>query len=108
MKRTAVGEVSEFAVGTQRSLEIDGEYVLVVHSLSGFWAIEDRCSHDDNELYGGEVTERDEITPSIKCLRHGAQFDLGTGKALTLPAFKAVKSYQTLINGTTVWVEEKT
>jgi 3-phenylpropionate/trans-cinnamate dioxygenase ferredoxin component len=107
MTRIAAGDLSEFPVGAQKSIEFSDDYVLVVHSLSGFWAIEDRCSHDDNELYGGEVTERGESAPSIKCMRHGAQFDLGSGKALTLPAFKAVKSYQILIEGTTVWVEAK-
>jgi 3-phenylpropionate/trans-cinnamate dioxygenase ferredoxin subunit len=107
MARVLAGELSEFPVGAQKSLEFGDEYVLVLHSISGFWAIEDRCSHDDNELYGGEVEERDGSTPRIKCLRHGAWFDLGSGKALTLPAVKAVRSYQVLIEETKVWVEEK-
>ena len=101
------GDVSEYEVGTQKSLEFGSDYLLVLRSLSGFWAIEDRCSHDDNELLGGPVTERGEGSPSIKCLRHGATFDLGTGKALTLPAFKAVKSYRVVLEGTRVWVESK-
>ena len=101
------GEVSEFELGTQKSLEFGSDYVLVLRSLSGFWAIEDRCSHDDNELLGGPVAEREGSAPSIKCLRHGATFDLGTGKALTLPAFKAVKSYRVVLEGHQVWVESQ-
>jgi 3-phenylpropionate/trans-cinnamate dioxygenase ferredoxin component len=107
MTRVRAGDLSEFPVGAQKSLEVGSDYVLVLHSPSGFWAIEDRCSHDDNELYGGEVEERGGAAPRIKCLRHGAWFDLSNGKALTLPAFKAVKSYQILIEETTVWVVEK-
>jgi 3-phenylpropionate/trans-cinnamate dioxygenase ferredoxin subunit len=107
MTRVLAGELSEFPVGAQKSVEFGDEYVLVIHSISGFWAIEDRCSHDDNELLGGPVEERENAAPRIQCLRHGAWFDVGTGKALTLPAFKAVKSYQVLIDGTKVWVEEK-
>ena len=107
MTRMMVGDVREFEVGTQKSLEFGSDYVLVLQSLSGFWAIEDRCSHDDNELLGGPVTERDGAAPSIKCLRHGATFDLGTGNALTLPAFKAVKSYRVILEGSEVWVESQ-
>lgn len=107
MTRIMAGEVSEFEVGAQKSLEFGSDYVLVLRSLSGFWAIEDRCSHDDNELLGGPVTERDGAAPSIKCLRHGASFDLGTGKALSLPAFKAVKSYRVVLEGTQIWVESQ-
>ena len=101
------GEVSEVELGTQKSLEFGSDYVLVLRSLSGFWAIEDRCSHDDNELLGGPVAERDGAAPSIKCLRHGAMFDLGTGNALTLPAFKAVKSYRVILESDEVWVEAR-
>ncbi len=31
------------------------------------------------------------------CPRHGAQFDLATGKALTLPAFEPVDTYPVAI-----------
>jgi 3-phenylpropionate/trans-cinnamate dioxygenase ferredoxin component len=99
------GRLEEFPLHVQKSLEIDGDYVLVLRSISGFWAIEDRCSHDDNELLGGEVLERDGLAPSIKCLRHGARFDLETGKALSLPAVKAIKSYRAWLEDDMVWVE---
>ena len=107
MTRILAGHVSEFELGTQKSLEFGSDYVLVLRSISGFWAIEDRCSHDDNELLGGPITERDQASPSIKCLRHGASFDLGTGKALSLPAFKAVKSYRVVLEGNELWVESQ-
>jgi 3-phenylpropionate/trans-cinnamate dioxygenase ferredoxin component len=100
-----VATLEEFPLYAQKSLELDGEYVLVLHSISGFWAIEDRCSHDDNELLGGEVAERDGLAPSIKCLRHGAGFDLGSGQALSLPAVKAVKRYRAWLEDNVVWVE---
>ena len=104
--KTLAGELEEFPIGTQKSLEIGSDYVLVLHSISGFWAIEDRCSHDDNELLGGEVTEHEGAAPSIKCIRHGAQFNLENGKALCLPAVKAVKSYRAWLEGNQIWVEE--
>ena len=101
------GTQEEFEIGTQKCLEIGSEYVLVLRSISGFWAIEDRCSHDDNELFGGEITENQGAAPSIKCVRHGAKFNLETGFALCLPAVKAVKSYRAWLEDNSVWVEAK-
>jgi 3-phenylpropionate/trans-cinnamate dioxygenase ferredoxin component len=101
-----VGTLEDFPLYTQKSLEFGEDYVLVLHSLSGFWAIEDRCSHDDNELLGGTVEERDGLAPSIKCLRHGAKFDLETGKALCLPAVKNIKNYRAWAEQGLVWLEK--
>ncbi len=105
--KTLAGTLEEFEIGTQKSLELGNDYVLVLRSISGFWAIEDRCSHDDNELLGGEITEHEGTSPSIKCIRHGAQFNLETGKALCLPAVKAVKSYRAWLEDNSVWVEAR-
>jgi 3-phenylpropionate/trans-cinnamate dioxygenase ferredoxin component len=99
MEKVFAGTVEEFPLGAQKIVELEDDYVLVVHSISGFWAIEDRCSHDDNELYGGEIVEN-----TIKCPRHGAKFDLETGKALSLPAVKAVKSFAVVLENGGVWV----
>jgi 3-phenylpropionate/trans-cinnamate dioxygenase ferredoxin component len=101
------GKITEFPVGAQKSLEFGDDDVLVLHSLSGFWAVKDMCTHAEFALSGGEVEERAGLAPSIKCMWHGAKFDLETGKALNLPAVKAVKSYAVLLEGDEVWVEEK-
>jgi 3-phenylpropionate/trans-cinnamate dioxygenase ferredoxin component len=101
------GKLEEFPIGAQKSLEFGDDDVLVLRSLSGFWAIEDRCSHNDSPLRDSELEERDEKSPVIKCLWHGAKFDLETGKALSLPAVKAVKTYTVTLEGEEVWVEEK-
>ena len=100
MNRVLAGTLSEFPEGAQKSIEFYDEYVLVLRSPSGFWAIEDRCSHDDNELFGGPV-----VGKSIKCVRHGATFDLETGAALSMPAVRGVKSYRVVVEDDQVWVE---
>jgi 3-phenylpropionate/trans-cinnamate dioxygenase ferredoxin subunit len=53
-------------------------------------AIEDRCSHDDGPLAEGDW---DEETCVVICPRHGANFDLRSGRALTLPAYEPVETY---------------
>ena len=55
-----------------------------VYSLGGeYYAIEDRCSHDDGPLCEGDFDVEEGIAI---CPRHGANIDIRTGRALTLPA----------------------
>ncbi len=101
------GKFEEFPIGAQKSIEFGDNDVLVLRSISGFWAIEDMCTHAEFALSGGEVEERQGFAPIIKCMWHGAKFDLETGKALSLPAVKPVKSYAVTLEGDEVWVQEK-
>ena len=62
-----------------------------VYNLDGtYYEIEDRCSHDDGPLCEGEF---DPETGVVVCPRHGANFDIRSGEALTLPAFEPVSIY---------------
>jgi 3-phenylpropionate/trans-cinnamate dioxygenase ferredoxin component len=62
-----------------------------VYNLDGeYFAIEDRCSHDDGPLCEGDF---DVETGEVVCPRHGATFDVRSGRALTLPATQPVATY---------------
>jgi len=67
---------------------LDDVEVVVVRTETGFYAVENRCTHADVPLAGGAL--RDEM---ITCPKHGAQFCLKTGAALTLPAVEAVTTF---------------
>jgi 3-phenylpropionate/trans-cinnamate dioxygenase ferredoxin subunit len=56
------------------------------------FAIADRCSHAEASLAEGEVFDHE-----VECPRHGSEFDLRTGKALSLPATKPVATYEVFI-----------
>lgn len=56
------------------------------------FAIGDRCSHAEASLAEGEVFDYE-----VECPRHGSEFDLRTGKALSLPATKPVPTYEVVI-----------
>src|SRR5690606_1767496 len=72
--------------GATRDFAIDAEHSVLVANCDGvFHAIEDRCSHDDGPLAEGML-----IGCLIECPRHGARFDMETGKARTLPAVRGV------------------
>lgn len=68
-----------------------GEVSVGVYNLGGeLYALEDRCSHDDGPLAEGDF---DAETGVAICPRHGATFDIRTGRALTLPAYIPVETF---------------
>jgi 3-phenylpropionate/trans-cinnamate dioxygenase ferredoxin subunit len=83
-----IAAVGDLPNGERLFVEI-GEYYLVVFNIAGqYFAIEDLCSHDDGPLGDGDLEDHE-----IICPRHGARFDVQTGKALTLPAVEDIPAY---------------
>jgi 3-phenylpropionate/trans-cinnamate dioxygenase ferredoxin component len=75
-----------------------GELAIGVYNLDGeLYAIEDRCSHDDGPLAEGEFDADEGVAI---CPRHGSHFDVRTGKALSLPAYLPVDTFEvTVVDG---------
>ena len=93
----AEGEIPEGGVRIVQS----GSLFLGVYLIDGtYYAIEDRCSHDD-----GPLCEGDREGFEIECPRHGAHFDLRSGKALTLPATEDVDTYPVVVRDGEIFVE---
>jgi len=70
----------------------DGSLAIGVFNVDGeYYAIEDRCSHDDGPLAEGDF-EPDELV--VICPRHGSRFDLRTGRPLSLPAYLPVETFE--------------
>jgi 3-phenylpropionate/trans-cinnamate dioxygenase ferredoxin component len=68
-----------------------GPQMLGVYNVDGeLYALEDRCSHDDGPLVEGDW-EPDEAVAI--CPRHGARFDIRTGRPLSLPAVEPVETF---------------
>lgn len=84
-----VAEESDVPNGERLFIEID-DYNLVVFNIAGkLFAIGDVCSHDDGPVGDGEFDGGYEIA----CPRHGARFDVRSGKAVTLPAIEDIPAY---------------
>ena len=80
-----------------------GDISIGVYNLGGeLYALEDRCSHDDGPLAEGEF---DAETGVAICPRHGANFDIRTGKALTLPAYAPVDTFPVRVDDGMVKVD---
>lgn len=94
-----VTKTSEIPVGQTKPVVVDGRPLLICHTADGFFAIDDTCSHDDGPLAEGWLEGH-----AIECPRHGARFDVKTGKVLCLPAAVAIKSYPVQVDGDAIRV----
>ena len=99
-----VATLEELPLGGLLGVELpDGLKICLARTLDDeVYAIVDRCSHRDfpmsnGSLHGGET---------IECAWHGARFDLKTGRALRLPAIKAVQTFDVKIDGNDILVAE--
>ena len=93
----AEGEIPEGGVRIVQS----GSLFIGVYRIDGrYYAIEDRCSHDDGPLCEGE---RDGF--EVVCPRHGARFDLRDGRVLSLPATEDVEAFPVSVRDGEVVVE---
>jgi 3-phenylpropionate/trans-cinnamate dioxygenase ferredoxin component len=82
--------VDELPPGHVRIVYV-GQLAIGVYNLGGeYHAIEDRCSHDDGPLCEGDFDPDEGIAI---CPRHGANIDIRTGRALTLPAVLPVETF---------------
>lgn len=94
--------VSELPPGEHRLVEWEDLEIGVFNCAGELFAIEDRCSHDNGQLLDGEV---DAEHCTVECPRHGARFDLRTGKPLNLPAYVPVDTFAVSIEGDMIQVE---
>ena len=84
-----VGDDSALKPESMLSGEERGVRFVVIRTRDGVLsALEDRCSHANVRLSGGEL-----IGGELECPAHGARFDVSTGKALCLPAVGPVRTF---------------
>lgn len=92
MSRHPVGSLGSLPNNAGFKLEIADERIAIFRVDDAVYAIGDRCSHAEASLAEGELFDLE-----VECPRHGAEFDITTGKQLSLPATKPVPTYQTEI-----------
>ena len=92
--------VDELPPGARRVVDWEDLEIGVVNCNGDIVAIEDRCSHDNGDLMEGDVD-----TCTVECPRHGSQFDLRTGKPLTLPAYVPVDTFAVVVEDGVIRVE---
>jgi len=99
---TSVATVDELKPGERMVAEVGRHWVAIFNVDGTYYAIEDVCTHDDGPLAEGDLNGC-----IISCPRHGATFDLRTGKVLTPPALVDVQSYDVQIQGENIQVRAR-
>src|SRR5436305_10119123 len=83
-----VAAVGDLPAGRVLVVDVDGQAIALCNVDGAIYAIDDVCTHDGGPLDQGELDGA-----QIECPRHGARFDVRSGRALTLPAVMPVHTY---------------
>jgi 3-phenylpropionate/trans-cinnamate dioxygenase ferredoxin component len=75
MPFVSVAKVADVPVNTKKKVEAHGTQLVLANVAGTFHALAERCPHMGGSLSDGVLTGS-----VIKCPRHGAEFDVGTGR----------------------------
>ena len=102
MAELEVGPVEELPPGSVK-IVVAGSIAIGVYNLEGdYFALEDRCSHDDGPLCEGEFEPEEGYAV---CPRHGAHIDIRSGRPLTLPAVLPVETFPVRVDNGMIKVD---
>ena len=96
---TKVADVSDIPDPGKQLLEVEETLVVLFHVGGQFYCIDDVCTHDGGPLGEGCLTGFE-----IHCPRHGAKFDIRSGKALCMPATEDTRRHEVKVEGNAVFV----
>jgi 3-phenylpropionate/trans-cinnamate dioxygenase ferredoxin subunit len=83
-----IAPMSELPNGERMFVDI-GDTPIVIFNIAGqLFAIGDVCTHDDGPVGDGDLEEY-----NVTCPRHGAEFDVRTGKVISMPAVVDIPAY---------------
>jgi len=92
-----IGPADDLQNGERLFVDI-GDTPIVIFNIAGeFFAIGDICSHDDGPLGDGDIEDH-----TIVCPRHGAEFDIRTGKVVSMPAVVDIPAYPVQVRDGTI------
>ena len=97
VKTINISEINENSV---KVVNIENKDVAIFNVDGEFYAIDDLCSHAEASLAEGEVFDC-----KVECPLHGAEFDLKTGEAVTLPATRPVDTYMISVENDIIYLE---
>jgi 3-phenylpropionate/trans-cinnamate dioxygenase ferredoxin subunit len=96
---TEIASSSDLPVGERLFVEIGNMPIVIFNIAGNFFAIGDVCTHDNGPLGDGIVDGH-----NITCPRHGAEFDIKTGKAMSMPAVVDIPAFQVKIKNGIIYV----
>jgi 3-phenylpropionate/trans-cinnamate dioxygenase ferredoxin subunit len=97
-----VAAVSEISPGGRKSIVVDETPALLLRVGDQFYAIEDVCTHDGQPLTDGPLNGNE-----ITCPRHGARFDVTTGRPVCMPATEPVQTFEVQVRDGAVYARPR-
>jgi 3-phenylpropionate/trans-cinnamate dioxygenase ferredoxin subunit len=98
--RELAGNLADFPEGSITAVKLLGQDLGIVCREGEYFAQPDRGTHQRFPLHDGELTDDGE---GIRCIRHGATFNLRTGRP-TMPAIRPIRLFQTEVAGDELFV----
>lgn len=95
-----VAAVRDFPPGTCRVVATDDISIAVFNLDGRYYAIEDRCTHEETELSDGQLDGEE-----IVCPLHGARFSIVTGAVLGPPAYESLRTFPVRVTNGRVEVD---
>ena len=89
----SIAPQDQLPVGERLFVDVGDRQIVIINLAGNLYAIGDVCSHDNGPVGDGEI-EGNEII----CPRHGARFDIRTGKTMGLPALVDIPAYPVRIH----------
>ena len=83
-----VAPASELPNGERLFVDVGNRPIVIFNIAGQLFAIGDVCTHDDGPLGDGTLEGF-----NVVCPRHGAEFDIHTGKAMQMPAVVDIPAY---------------
>jgi nitrite reductase/ring-hydroxylating ferredoxin subunit len=78
-----VAKVSGIPAGTMKHVEAGGTELCIANVNGAFYAIADRCGHENARLSRGSL-----MGTIVTCPMHSSQFDVTTGKLMSDPVLE--------------------
>jgi len=94
-----IAPASELPNGERLFVELEGNSIVIFNVAGQLFAIADICTHDDGPLGDGDLEDH-----NIVCPRHGAEFDIRTGRAVQLPAVQDIAAYPVRVKDGNIWL----
>lgn len=107
MQYVRIAGVNDLKPGEKQKFLLDSKTILLLNVDGAYYALDNRCPHMGGLLSGGDLEGA-----TLTCPRHGAKFDVRTGKSIGSAklAFVSVKvgdatTFPVKVEGTDILVE---
>ncbi len=95
----------ELDIDELRTVQIENQPILIGRTSKGYFAVIDRCSHQNLPLSEANGIPGRIYQNLLECPHHGAKFDPHTGQARGLPAIRPIKTLEVKVEDGFVWVK---